>query len=80
MDLTGYFLQCARPHPVPYSRPAARRGSGPHNGGHGATTRASGDHYLIDPRRNAVVAQGVDLKALGKKLGALKPYESLEGA
>lgn len=36
-----------------------------------------GDVYVIDLAHNAVIAKNVDLQRFAKKLGALKPGESL---
>jgi hypothetical protein len=34
--------------------------------------------HLIDIKKASVLENAVDLEALGKKLGVLKPYETLE--
>jgi len=39
-----------------------------------------GHYYVIDLRLNAVVGKDVDLTELGKELGVLKDWESVEAA
>lgn len=39
-----------------------------------------GQFFILDVRRNAVVREDVDIDALGRQLGALKPFEHLEGS
>ena len=36
-----------------------------------------GNYFVIDLHRNTVQAQHVDLEALARELGVLKPYEAL---
>ena len=37
-----------------------------------------GDFHVVDVRMNGVVQQDVDIVALGRELGALKPWEKVE--
>lgn len=39
--------------------------------------RNLGDYYAIDPRLNAVVETHVNLEALARKMGVIKPHEEL---
>lgn len=39
-----------------------------------------GTFFVVDLNRNAVTAQHVDIEALGRELGALRPYETMEPA
>ena len=44
----------------------------------GETQKAEvGNHFIIDTEKNVVVAKNVDLEKLGKKLGVIKPFETL---
>lgn len=36
-----------------------------------------GRHYVIDVRRNVVIDKNVDLEALSRDLGVLRPWEKL---
>ena len=38
----------------------------------------TGEYYLVDFKRNAVVEDSVAIEKLGRELGVLKPYERLE--
>jgi hypothetical protein len=45
---------------------------------HGARAQSDlGDHYRLDIRHQCVVEGAVDLEALGRELGVLKPFEVL---
>ena len=37
-----------------------------------------GDYYVVDLARNVVVAKDCDLEEIGRKLGAIKPFERIE--
>ena len=44
----------------------------------GITARLElGDYYTVNVQRNFVVQKDVDLEELGRRLNALRPYESL---
>jgi hypothetical protein len=46
----------------------------------GASARQKlGDYYVIDVDGNAIAFRHVDPEALGRKLGVLEPWESVEG-
>lgn len=36
-----------------------------------------GDYYVVDMNRNAIILRDVDPEALARKLGVLKPWESV---
>ena len=36
-----------------------------------------GEYYVVDVQRNAIVSKNVDIEALGRELGVLKPWEEL---
>ena len=37
-----------------------------------------GEYFVVDLMRNAVMSRDVDVEELARKIGALKPYESME--
>jgi hypothetical protein len=37
-----------------------------------------GNYYTVDLKKNSVARAHVDLEEIGRELGVLKPYESLE--
>jgi hypothetical protein len=41
--------------------------------------RDAGEWYIVDLSLNAVVRHNVDVEALARELGALRPWESVEG-
>ena len=39
-----------------------------------------GDYYIVDLRTNGMIARHVDIEALGRDLGCLKPWEDTRNA
>jgi hypothetical protein len=46
--------------------------------GRGKATSELGDYYTVDLRTNALIEKDVNIEALGRELGVLKPWEKLE--